>query len=107
MYSRLSLGVDLRRVVVLATAPVLGRVVPVHDRIVDAELEALFAAFLGQRLEQVTCRTAWRRQRRIRYGGVEQAESVVVLGGDHDVLARRHPWPIRTHSAASYFTGLN
>ncbi len=59
---------------------------PVHDRVVDAELQALLAAFVGQRLQQALA--VRRSVHHVVVGrlGVEQAEAVVVLGGDDDVL---------------------
>ena len=62
---------------------------PVHDGVVDTEDEALFAAFVGQRFEQTFA--VGSRVDHVVIGGrrIEQAESIVVLGRDHDVTHAR------------------
>ena len=81
-------GMHLRGVVAFLTAPILGRVMPVHDRMVDAELQPLLAAFRGKRFQQVLLVRRSVDDVPIGCLGVEQAEPVVVLRRDDDVL---HP----------------
>ena len=62
--------------------------VPVEDRMVPAHLEPLFAACVGQLLHDVPLEG---RAHDVPVGqfGIEQAEALVVLRGDHDVLHAR------------------
>ena len=63
--------------------------VPVHDGIVNAELEPLLTALVGQRPEQVFVDGGGFDGVVVGGLGVEEAETVVMLGGDDDVLDTR------------------
>ncbi len=61
------------------------RVMPVHDRVVPADPQALLPAGVRERLHDVPAERGG-HDVEVGLGRVEEAEPVVVLGGDHDVL---------------------
>ena len=78
-----------------AAARVIVRVVPVELRVVEEQLQALLAAFLGERFQHVLLVRRPIDDVVVRDLRVEHREAVVVLAGDGDVLHARRPWPSR------------
>jgi hypothetical protein len=70
--------------------------VPVHDGVIEADLDALSVAGIGQLLQDIALEGRGGNVE-IRVLGIEQAEAVVMLGGDDDVFhtgAFCHPHPL-------------
>ena len=82
---------------------VLRRVVPVHDRVVEAELQALALRFGGERLaSRLSCR-AWRRRCRSALTALSNIENPSWCFEVITMYFMPASFAMRTHSAASKF----
>ena len=78
---------------------------PVELRVIEEELDALLAAFVGQRLQHVLVVRRALDDVVVAHLGIPHREAVVMLAGDRDVLHARGLHHA-THSAALNFVGL-
>jgi len=61
---------------------------PVHDRMIPAHFDPLFAAFIGQLFQNIPLEGRGIHHIIIGFFGIEQAKTIVMFAGDHDVF---HP----------------